>query len=221
MTRIMEAMRSSLFKTALVSFRKLLLRCDHHYTIGGLDVAVGSSEESERKEAVAKLHEALRLVQVYAPVAFGRLHRDLKHIWVRKLYRIRGVFEPSLGTCSVDLGFLLDPLTTPGRLAMTVLHEGTHARLLRFGLTYHEAERSRIERLCVMSEIVFAKRMNAPKALLHEAHERLQRGPLFHTDEDSRQLAARRLAELGAPTWLVDRLARWSRPRDSKAPPRR
>lgn len=196
-------------RLALIQFRKFLLRLDRHSSVEGFEVSVTSLDEHERNQSVAKICETLRLIKLHTPVAFNRLRGGFRYIWVRRLHRARGQYERSLNACSIDIGYLLDAQVTPMRLAMTVVHEGTHAHLIHLGFRYRESERARIERLCVKSEVILAKRMHAPKSLLREATQRLQRGPTFYTDTQNKQMAVQRLMELGAPHWLVELFDKW------------
>jgi hypothetical protein len=84
--------------------------------------------------------------------------------------------------CLLRFEYVLDPRTTPTQLAMTLVHEGTHARLLRAGFPYRERLRRRVERLCVLAEIIFASRLPDAEAEVQEAEKRLDLSDEYWSD---------------------------------------
>jgi hypothetical protein len=52
-----------------------------------------------------------------------------------------------------------NPSTTSEQIASAIIHETTHARIERHGISYKEELRSRIEAVCVRRELAFAARL--------------------------------------------------------------
>jgi hypothetical protein len=57
---------------------------------------------------------------------------------------------------------------------MTLVHEATHARIAKAGITYKQALRARIERLCVEEEAAFADKLPQGQQLAADARRRLE-----------------------------------------------
>jgi hypothetical protein len=49
--------------------------------------------------------------------------------------------------------FVLLETTTLEEIASTIVHEATHARLERWGISYDEKQRSRVEAICLRREL--------------------------------------------------------------------
>ena len=80
-------------------------------------------------------------------------------------------FEYRIYTCQIDTRYCLAETTTPELLAAVIVHEATHARLWRRGIRYEEAQRPRIEEICVRREIAFAAKL--PNG--EDAHDQAER----------------------------------------------
>jgi hypothetical protein len=62
--------------------------------------------------------------------------------------------------CVIDFDYAVDSDTSSEELALTIVHEGTHARLRRHGFGYDETIRARIERICIRNELAVARRFS-------------------------------------------------------------
>jgi hypothetical protein len=65
----------------------------------------------------------------------------------------RSCYYGSLRACLVDVRFVLLETTTLEEIASTIVHEATHARLERWGISYDEKQRSRVEAICLRREL--------------------------------------------------------------------
>jgi hypothetical protein len=128
-----------------------------------------------------KLAGAMQLLSQYAPVRLTALQRDLPRLFIVPLHNIA---ECHYGAtmCLVQFEYVAAVQTSPLQLAMTLVHEGTHARLLRAGFSYEEPMRRRVESLCVLSEILLARRIPDADADIAGAERRLQRSDEYWTD---------------------------------------
>jgi len=125
-----------------------------------------------------------------------------------------------MGTRLVALGSWYDPLsmillsddwlesdsTSAEQVALTIVHEATHARLSRFG--YAPEIRARIERICQYQELVFASRIGGDSELVASARRGMDLDPSEFTAERYRQRNLEALIQLGLPHWMVRLLAR-------------
>ena len=59
--------------------------------------------------------------------------------------------------CELSEEYALSDQTSAEQLAMTLVHEATHGYLHFRAISYKEERRARIERVCVQTEIAFAK----------------------------------------------------------------
>jgi hypothetical protein len=131
---------------------RLLLSWSEGREIDGL--WAGSWRKGPDLDRIAK---ALALIKQHSPVHYGRVIRDLKRVWVYVLVGGMAEYDSSLDACLLDERYVAN--STIERIASTIIHEATHARLERLGLTYKEELRSRIETICFRRELAFVAKL--------------------------------------------------------------
>ena len=90
---------------------------------------------------------------------------------------------------------------------MMIVHEATHARLWRAGYRYDEANRGRIERICVRAETTFASRIPDSAVAIARTEQLLE--SQWWTREEHQRRSLVELRTLGCPQWLV-RILHWT-----------
>jgi hypothetical protein len=115
--------------------------------------------EDEPEPILRRIEQALALIKRYDRVRYDRLIRDLKRVWVVVLPTGLANFESKIHTCKIDTRYFLAATTTPELIAAVIVHEATHARLWRCGIRYKEAQRPRIEEICLRREIALAAKL--------------------------------------------------------------
>jgi hypothetical protein len=98
----------------------------------------------------------LELINSLDPGRLGRLRRDISYlvvIGVAHAYYAQSSRAIVLSSADVDRA-------SPGMLASTIVHEGTHSRLDNDGFAYFpDAVRRRIESICVRAQLAFMKKL--------------------------------------------------------------
>lgn len=174
---------------------RLLLAVSPRSQVAGFEVI---RIENQAEQVVCdRLAEALDLIQCVDAKRLRRIRRDIRRILVV------GAGGPEYWPLAD--GFILDysyiaeaPIE---RIALTIAHEATHARLWNAGVRYRGILRGRIEELCVRSEIALAARLPASEKLIHQAQEKLA-DPWWN----ERRIFERRLAamrKVGWPEWFL------------------
>jgi hypothetical protein len=194
----------------------LAIRVCYKREVHGILVAYLKDEE------IDKVTKALNLIHDFDPIRHERLLKDLKLVWVRVLSGSNGQFSPTNLTCELEERFVLNGTTTPQRLASTIVHEATHARLHQWGIGYQENIRARVEKACIRRELAFSKRLPDGKDIAQRASSKLDHLPdLSDAAKAERAVQGRREAMryLGGPTWLNDIVLsiqqwRWERQRN-------
>ncbi|SRR6266571_67298 len=200
---------------------RLLLGVAETRLLDGLQLAVSDGDPAH---ILPRLEEALVLIKTYDLRRYHRLHHDLKRIWVRVLPGPIGIFIAALRACVLDSRFVLDTSVTAGEIAATIVHEATHARISRRGVSYSERVRYRIEAACRRQEIAFGNRLPDGAAVCQRAERALGLHPEFWTDSafQHRQVKGtfEALEYLGVPRWsfsilrmlwaIVARVRRWA-----------
>jgi len=102
-----------------------------------------------------RVEDALRLIKRYSPLHYSRVIRHLERVWVCILLDALACYQQPLKACVFDERFVLDETTTLERIATTIIHEATHARLDSWGINYDEKLRPRIEAICFRRELAF------------------------------------------------------------------
>jgi hypothetical protein len=177
-------------------FRKLVFGRCHPEFIAGFELRVLLPEAGELEAAHRNISSALALIAEHDPRRLRRLRRDLKRIWVGSTHN-RGEYIADLDACLLKLDYATSAAASPEEIALTIAHEGMHARLEHAGVGYAEHERERVERVCVQAELDLAARLPAGKALAETARRRLELGPEMWSDQAFAERKDRALRQFG------------------------
>jgi hypothetical protein len=174
------------------------------------DVHIGVPwNEPNRSIAERKLCAALDLIAATEPRRLSRMRRDVDRILITTVQTAWGQFHPPLRMCLLDEEHVCRPNITAEDIALTLVHEATHARLFAAGLDYPPALRGRIERVCMRQELVFALRLTNTDS--HKARLERKLALPDATWRDAAQ-AERRMTVIrswGWPRWIV-RALEWA-----------
>lgn len=175
---------------------------------------VGTSE-AEPYPALRRVEEALQLIKQNDPLNYSRVIRNLDRVWVHLIPSAEAHYKRSLNACIVDERYVLNEAMTLNRLASTIVHEATHARLEGWGIIYEERSRRRIEAICLRRELNLVSKLPDSGPLREEIVRALEWCATDHdhlSDSSFRQREERGQVEtlryLNAPNWLV-RWALW------------
>jgi hypothetical protein len=150
----------------------------------------------------AKVRYALACLALYDARRFKRMAQDVERILVS--YCMGSHFDPQLRM--IVLLWSEIARQPPERVALTLVHESTHARHRTCGIDYAPNLRARIEEACVAPEVAFAKRL--PNGTDHlERYATILDTPWW-TDEMIVKRKLRSMQYAGSPGWLI-RLANW------------
>lgn len=111
-------------------------------------------------DVLARLDEALALIEQYQPWRLRHLERDLLQFRVAR-FPCRGAYFPDERTCMTELTFLARSDITAATVASSIAHEGIHARVDRMGVRRQLRDRAREERLCRRAELEFGRALPA------------------------------------------------------------
>ena len=172
--------------------------------------------EDEPYQGLRRVEDALQLIKRHDPLNYLRVTRNLDRIWVHLIPSAEAHYERTLNACVLDERYLLKEEMTLDRIASTIVHEATHARLERWGIIYEEESRYRIEAICLRRELNYLAKLPDSAPLQEEIAHTLEwcaatdRDHLsdasFRDRDDQGQVET--LRYLGAPDWIV-RFAMW------------
>jgi hypothetical protein len=149
-----------------------------------------------------KLQSILGLIRDRDSRRWRRISEDLKTIAL--VPRGGEYYDASFRAYVMDVPTLTH-LGIP-ELSLKVVHEATHARLLKCGLDQRRFDRGRVERLCMNQELAFAARLPNSQALATWVKGRMESR---WWDEPALQARlAQQAAGYGIPPWLV-RVSVW------------
>jgi hypothetical protein len=163
-----------------------------------------AGDEAERVRE--RMAAALALIRSASPIRYACLQRDLPRILVGGTHAL-GECHFAVQICVLQFDYVIAPHTTPERIALTLIHEGTHARLARAGFHYHENQRARIERICVTAELLVARRLPHAESLVADAQARLPHSDAQWTNDAMLERRLRALRNVGGAMGFV---AYWS-----------
>jgi len=111
-------------------------------------------------DVLARLDEALALIERYQPWRLRHLRRDLNEIRVVR-FPCRGAWIGDEGACVTELTFLARRDISAAPVASSIIHEGMHARVDCMGVSRQGRDRAREERLCRRAELEFGRALPA------------------------------------------------------------
>jgi hypothetical protein len=125
------------------------------HTVRGFRVIVENTRpDIATADVLARLAEALALVERYQPWRLRHLRRDLRQFRVAR-YPCRGAYIPGERSCVTELTFLARRDITAAPVAASIIHEGMHARVDCAGVRPEARHRAREERICRRAELDF------------------------------------------------------------------
>jgi tetratricopeptide (TPR) repeat protein len=161
------------------------------------------------------IDEALNLIKRHDPLRYARLTRDVKRVVISALPGDIASFEQSVQACALDERFVAAHASQPEIIAAVIVHEATHARLMRCGVGYEEALRSRVEAVCARRERAFAAKLPNGQLVSEQAERTMALAPETFTDAAKRERDYKgdvaMFSYLGFPTWLATAAAAWRR----------
>ncbi len=127
------------------------------HKVRGFTVTVDNTRpDITTADVLARLDEALELIERYQPWRLAHLQRDLRQIRVMR-YPCRGAYFAEYRACMVELTFLARRDIGPATVASTIVHEGMHARVHSIGVSETNRDRAREERICRRAELEFGE----------------------------------------------------------------
>jgi hypothetical protein len=127
-----------------------------HQVRGFRAVVENTRPDIATSDVLARLDEALALIERYQPWRLAHLRRDLRQFWIVR-YPCRGAYIPAERTCMTELTFLARRDITAAPVASSIVHEGVHARVHRMGVRAESSDPAREERLCRRAELAFGQ----------------------------------------------------------------
>jgi hypothetical protein len=150
------------------------------HSVRGFRVVLENSRPDIDSGAVlARLDEALGLIEQYQPWRLAHMRRDLSHFWVVR-WPCRGAYFPETRACMTELTFLARTDITAAPVASSIIHEGMHARTFHM-IRPESHDPAREERVCRRAELDFG--LALPPALGAPVVERA-RASLELSDSD-------------------------------------
>jgi hypothetical protein len=188
-------------------------RAERHDFLG-ITVALDQGSAEDRATCIRKIEAALRLIHEHDPRRLRRIQGDIDGIYLWGDTGPAGSFLSSIRLVTLRFTYVVSPSTSAAKIASTLVHEGTHARLHARGIDYAPERRARVEAICARSEIAFARRLLDPEDLIEEAEWRLALDRSHWSYQARQQRNLQALAELGVPRWFVALFERFLRLRD-------
>jgi hypothetical protein len=188
---------------------RLLVWLSTSRTVDGLWVG---SMESKPQPGLRRVEDALQLIKAHDALHYSRVIHNLERIFVNLVPDALAHYDRSLNACVLDQRFVLPETTALERIACTIVHEATHARLERWGIGYDdEKARTRIEAICLRRELNFIAKLQHSERLREEIARTLEwcvsdRDYLSNVSFQQRTLHGQveTLQYLGTPDWLIN-----------------
>ena len=151
-----------------------------------------------------RVEKALRLIQSYDAKRFAQIQRYIKTIFIFGDPTARGYWHQDLQMCELQEDFVRAEDTSSAKIASVIVHEMTHARLMRLGFGYEEPKRLRIEHICFGAQQAFARRLPDGEELVKEVEEtQAYYGEAHFSDAGRCEADLEGLRVLGVPKWII------------------
>lgn len=171
----------------------------------GINIVDLTNDEEDPTPYFAKVASALEIIAQHQPWRLDRMRRDLRYILIVK--QPGATYWHDLRACVLPLRSFNS--TDTEKIALSIVHEATHARIRSYGIPYDPADLARVERMCVNEEVslvhFFADGSERAARLLSNLEVP------WWTPEDMRNRKIRAMEMNNAPPWLV-RLLMWFHP---------
>lgn len=127
------------------------------FMVRGIEVHVRNTRpDIATNDALARLDEALGLIERYQPWRLRHLQRDINGISVER-FACRGAFIPNANVIITELTFLARRDISAAPVASSIVHEGIHARVHAMGVDRSRSDMAHEERLCRRAELSFGR----------------------------------------------------------------
>jgi hypothetical protein len=176
----------------------------------GLPVWTPVARDEDRPLIYRRLDEALSLLKAGAPGRYERVRHSLKGFLILGVDTIRASYDQGTGVCRLREKFMLAPDTTAAAVACVIVHEATHGRLFKLGISYDEPIRYRVELVCIKAALLAAQRLPGSEAEVETCRRQLSVDPGFYSEDRFNERDANQLRALGVPEWLI-RIRLWIR----------
>lgn len=161
-------------------------------------VCIASSETID--DEMKRLRAAFELVAVHDVRRWGRILRDVRQIVLADAGGPE--YIGTIGACLLSVGFV-DRVSVID-LALTLVHEASHARLWHARIGRAEEQRDRLERACIRSEKRFAETLHGrDREMALKTVEGELSGPAWWTREAITKRRDKELTAMGIPQWLI------------------
>ena len=181
----------------------LVLFFSRRFRVYEFNVAIFLQNPVNRQCLLDKTARALELICLYAPEKFKLIKNYIKHILIFGGHGSLAQYDEKIKLCDISRKFALAQETTSAHLAMVLIHEAMHGYLDSHGVAYHVKRRSKIERICVRAELVFASRLPHSDELVDDARKRLDYGEEFWSNDAFLQRELLALEKFGFPNWII------------------
>lgn len=187
------------------------------YLIYGAAMGVSSQQRRGKFKIVGesaqhrqRIGDALDLICKFDPIKYRHLNCHLRAIWAGRCYSSNAHYLPSVRTCVLDIDYIDDPETRLADISCAIVHEATHARLMRAGIGYDSKNRVRVEQACVRRELAFA-RLLGDEELVRTSEWQIEELVPHYSEvgwatrdfEHRRKMLHALETRLGAPRWVV------------------
>jgi len=191
-------------------FYRALFALSRHRTSDGVTFSLFMRSVADFNIAFDKFAMALALLREHSPRSLRAVQAHTPRVFGIGIAAM-GQYLPLSDLCLVDDELLLGSALTPSRLACTLVHEATHARLNHAGIPYRSENKIRVERMCTRAEIQAAKTFADWSDLQVELERRMASAEDLWSTSQHQAAVSTKLRELGFPEWAIRLMSRDSR----------
>ncbi|HYR07351.1 MAG TPA: hypothetical protein VEQ60_06275 [Longimicrobium sp.] len=184
--------------------RSTELRKGTRENIHGLEVVIHRTDAACTRARLDKVRAALDVVARHDPRSLEamRTHFSAILVW-RWMVGANGSYLHSERLCTLYCDYVGDADTEPARIAMTLIHELTHAKHDSRAPRRQPMSREHAEWLCIGAELAFIKKVPGTEHLRQAAERRLERRPQFYSRAADLERQIEQLEAAGGHRWTA------------------
>ncbi|HEU4880979.1 MAG TPA: hypothetical protein VFT45_02005 [Longimicrobium sp.] len=184
--------------------RRTELRKGTRVDVHGLAVVMHEADPVHSRACLDKVTAALDVVAEYDPRSLEAMRSHFSAILVWSwMVAANGSYLHSERLCMLWCDYVEDEDTEPARIAMTLIHELTHAKHARRARRGRPMDRAQAEWLCIGAELAFIRKVPETEHLRRAAAARLERRADFYSPAATAERKLEHLEDTGGRRWAA------------------
>jgi hypothetical protein len=181
-----------------------MMLASRRHLLGELPVFIAPSLGDDATGIIlGKLATAIQLLPAGGTTARRAIGHYIERVIVGPMPHIQAEWNESVRACLLDSTYVATSSTRSIDLALLLVHEAQHARLMRLGIPYKADTRLRVERSCIEAEREFARATGCDQATVDRILLKYEQAEELWDPARLADLKIATLRGLHPPRWIL------------------